>query len=261
MLGAFRVIYRFPGFCLIALSCCLDFCFRIWLTGRAGKQTVRAQWSHFWGTQFRRLLGIRLQVHGRPPTQGMLASNHLSYLDIVVYAACQPFIFVSKSEVRWWPIIGQMSRCAGTLFIDRDQRGDVKRMADAFESVIQSGCVVALFPEGTSTGGDRVLPFHSSLFEPAASKGWSVTPAWIGYHVPGGDASEEVAYWKDMTFFPHLLHLFSLREIQATVRFGATLPAGLNRKEMAKRLHQDVVALSAASSESSSSKRAEVCVS
>lgn len=169
-----------------------------------------------------------------------MASNHLSYLDIVVYAACRPFVFVSKAEVKSWPIVGQMIRCAGTLFIQREQRSDVKRLAEAFEPIIKAGSPIVLFPEGTSTGGDRILPFHSSLFEPAAANHWSVSPAWIGYEVPGGDASEEVAYWKDMTFAPHLLHLFTLKEIRATVRFAPALPKGLSRKEMAKQLHRTV---------------------
>lgn len=243
MAALFRLLYRFFGFCCIAAICVLDFLLRIWIRGRASDTTLRALWCWKWGNAFLRLLGVRLTIHGTPPEQGMLASNHLSYLDIVVYAACRPFIFVSKHEVKYWPIIGQMTQCAGTLFIQREQRSDVKRLAEAFKPRIQCGNVIVLFPEGTSTGGDRILPFRSSLFEPAAANGWQVAPAWIGYEVPGGDASEEVAYWKDMTFFPHLLHLFTLKEIRATVRFGSPLPAQLSRKEIAQQLHDSVCQL------------------
>lgn len=240
MAASFRLLYRLFGFCAIALTCVLDFLVRIWLRGKASDIQRRADWCYRWGNAFLRLLGVRLTVHGTPPTNGMMASNHLSYLDIVVYAACRPFVFVSKAEVKSWPIVGQMIRCAGTLFIQREQRSDVKRLAEAFAPIIQAGSPIVLFPEGTSTGGDRILPFHSSLFEPAAANQWPVSPAWIGYEVPGGDASEEVAYWKDMTFAPHLLHLFTLKEIHATVHFASALPKGLSRKEIAKQLHQTV---------------------
>ncbi|HAM70685.1 MAG TPA: 1-acyl-sn-glycerol-3-phosphate acyltransferase [Verrucomicrobiales bacterium] len=246
MSGAFRFLYRLCGFCLISVTCVLEFLFCILLLGRAGSRQHRIAWTHRWGTAFLHLLGVRLTVRGTPPKEGLLASNHLSYIDIVVYAASQPFTFVSKSEVKWWPVIGVLTQCAGTLFINREQRADVKRLAEAFKPVLAAGAVVALFPEGTSTGGDRVLPFHSSLFEPAAANGWTVTPAWIGYELPGGDASEDVAYWKDMTFLPHLLRLFSLKEIRATVRFGEPPPRGLNRKEMARALHEQVCALAKA---------------
>ena len=84
------------------------------------------------------------------------------------------------------------------------------------------------------------MPFFSSLFEPAVTNAWPVTPSWIGYEVPGGDASEEVAYWKDMTFFPHLLHLFTLKEIRATVRPGVNAPAGLSRKQLAKQTREEI---------------------
>lgn len=244
-MGWLRTIARLIAFLIFSACCILHFVFTMWMTGRARSTRERAVWCQFWASTLLKLLNVRVSVHGAFPTQGLMVSNHLSYLDIIVYASCNPFIFVSKSEVRGWPIIGTMTQCAGTLFINRAQRGDVKRMAEAFAPVIASGNVITLFPEGTSTGGDRVYPFFSSLFEPAAANGWAVSPAWIGYEVPGGDASEEVAYWKDMTFFPHLLHVFSLREIRAIVRTGPPVPAGLNRKQMAKRLHEDVCRLAA----------------
>jgi lyso-ornithine lipid O-acyltransferase len=241
--AGFRFCYRFIGFLLISVYCFFDFVLRIWLRGHSHDIHYRTAWCHRWGSAFMRLFGVRCRVEGCFPTNGLLASNHLSYLDIVVYAACRRFVFVSKSEVKRWPVVGTLTRCAGTLYIDREQRGDVKRMAEAFKPVIDSGSIIVLFPEGTSTGGDRVLPFHSSLFEPAATHQWSVCPSWIGYDVPGGDASEDVAYWKDMTFLPHLCHLFTLKEIRATVRVGIPLPSGRNRKEMARELHEQVQSL------------------
>lgn len=238
--GLFRFVWRLVGFLLIASVCLLDFVFRLALTGKASDIHSRTDWCHRWGKAFLRLLGVKLTTEGTFPTTGLLASNHLSYLDIVVYAACRRFVFVSKAEVQNWPLVGAMTRCAGTLYIRREQRTDVKKLAEAFRPLIEKGCVIVLYPEGTSTGGDQVLPFRSSLFEPAATNNWTVTPAWIGYTVPGADASELVAYWRDMTFLPHLLRMFTLPEILATVRVGSPLSPGLDRKQMAHELHAQV---------------------
>lgn len=246
MAGAIRALFKFAGFIVVFLAASADFLVRVWARGRSGSMTHRVEWCHRWGRAYARLLGVRARVHGTFPKRGLLASNHLSYLDIVVQASCSRLVFVSKHEVKNWPVVGILTRCAGTLFIRREQRGDVKRLAEAFAPIIDSGFVVTLYPEGTSTGGDRVLPFHSSLFEPAAANGWPVTPVWIGYEVPGGDPSEDVAYWKDMTFLPHLLRLFTLREIHAVIRVGSPLPPGLNRKQLAKQLHEQVCAMAEA---------------
>lgn len=243
MIGFLRMGVRLVLFIVFSACCVLDYLLRMWPTWKSRDSRQRAIWCRLWASILLKLLGVRVTVHGQLPSRGLMVSNHLSYLDIIVYASCQPFIFVSKSEVKNWPIIGIMTRCAGTLFINRDERGDVKRISEAFAPVIERGSVVTLFPEGTSSGGDRVLPFFSSLFEPAVENQWPVTPSWIGYEVPGGDASEEVAYWKDMTFFPHLLHLFTLKEVRAIVRPGINAPAGLNRKQLAKLMREEVCAL------------------
>jgi 1-acyl-sn-glycerol-3-phosphate acyltransferase len=99
-----------------------------------------------------------------------------------------------------------------------------------------------MFPEGTSTGGGRVLPFHSSLFAPAAQHGWPVTPAWIGYEVVDGSVEEEVAYWRDMTFLPHFLNLLGKRRVRAVVHFGEPL-RNSDRKALARELHEAVIRL------------------
>jgi 1-acyl-sn-glycerol-3-phosphate acyltransferase len=149
-------------------------------------------------------------------------------------------VFVSKSEVRGWPVIGWLTRCGGTLFVRRDQRGDVARLTSDFRSPIDAGVVVALFPEGTSSAGRLVLPFRSSLFEPAAAHQWPVTPFWLAYSASEGSVEEEVCYWGDMTFLPHLLRLLSIEQITATVSYGDPPPTARCRKELARALHREV---------------------
>ncbi|MDB6022473.1 MAG: hypothetical protein JWQ04_2330 [Pedosphaera sp.] len=194
----------------------------------------------FWSCQFLRILHCRVTAQGSPPANGILVSNHLSYVDVLVFGSLQPLVLVSKSEVRSWPVLGPLTRCAGTLYIRRQSRTDVGRLADDLVSVVKAGVVVAIFPEGTSSDGSGVLPFRSSLLGPAAENGWPVTPAWVRYELPGGSVADEVCYWRDMTFFPHLLNLLSKDGFQAFVRFGAPPERKMDRKEMARELQARV---------------------
>jgi 1-acyl-sn-glycerol-3-phosphate acyltransferase len=243
MIAAARALLKFAGFLGISARALCDYNFNV--RPRGETVALQAQWSQRWGRRFSSLLGVELTVHGTPPAAGMLACNHLSYLDIVVLAAIRPQVFLSKAEVRNWPLIGALTRCAGTLFIRRDRKSDVAELQQAFSEVIAQDVTITIFPEGTSSDGARVLPFYSSLLEPAAQHNWPVTPAWIGYRLDDGEgsAAEDVCYWRDMTFGPHFLKLLSKKRIHATIAFGEPLPAGLTRKKMAAALHEEVCAL------------------
>jgi 1-acyl-sn-glycerol-3-phosphate acyltransferase len=152
-------------------------------------------------------------------------------------------VFVSKADVKNWPVFGWYTRRAGTLYVERERRGDVGRAAGEMRRVLQEGHVLILFPEGTSSGGDTVLPFRSSLFEPVANQGFPVTPAAVRYALGDGDAAAEVCYWRDMTLLPHLMNLLTKREIHVTVAFGRSHALDADRKELARRLHTEVLAL------------------
>ena len=155
----------------------------------------------------------------------------------------QPLVFVSKAEVRRWPVLGWLTACAGTLFLKREAKADILRVSESFASLIEAGVVVTIFPEGTSTDSRQVLPFRPSLLEPAAANGWRVSPAWIAYRLEDGSVGEEVCYWGDMTFAPHLLNLLSKKEIRAFVAYGEPVARGMDRKALALTLHGNVCAL------------------
>ncbi|MBX3747261.1 MAG: 1-acyl-sn-glycerol-3-phosphate acyltransferase [Verrucomicrobiae bacterium] len=203
----------------------------------------RAAWMH--GTSRRVLpaMGMRMEHAGRVPGRGLVVCNHLGYLDIPVLAATGPMVFVSKAEVRYWPGLGTLARCGGTLFLKREARGQVAAIGRAIEPMVEAGTVVTLFPEGTSTGGDRVLAFGSSLLEPAAARGWPVTPAWISYEVDEGTVAEDVAYWRDMTFVPHFLNLLARGRVVGRVRYGEPLVGAGDRKALSRGLHEAVCRL------------------
>jgi 1-acyl-sn-glycerol-3-phosphate acyltransferase len=234
---------RFCLFLGIVVLCLLDDLFFIELRGKSKDYRARALWLQKWVRRLLSCLNIHHECLGHPPANGILASNHLSYLDIPILAAQTPIVFLAKKEVRNWPLIGWCTRCAGTLFIDREKKSDVKRLASQFEPVLNTGVLLGLFLEGTSTDGHQVLPFRSSLLEPAQAHHWPATAVRVGYKIDDGSVENEVCYWGDMTFFPHLLNLLSKREIHALVIYGSTQPPGLDRKEMARALHSQVSAL------------------
>jgi len=238
-----RVLVRLFVFVGLAGISLVDFAVCIWLRGKASSAAARAEWLQRWCRWHLRNLDITIKRRGVPPSNGLLISNHLSYLDILVLGAAQPTVFLSKSEVRNWPLVGWLTRCAGTLFIQREQKTDVARVGIQFASVVEQGVVLALFLEGTSTDGSTLLPFRSPLLAPATEKSWPVTPTWIGYMLADGSAADEICYWRDMSFGPHFLNLLSKRQIEAYVAYAPTFAAGANRKELARKLHAQVCEL------------------
>jgi 1-acyl-sn-glycerol-3-phosphate acyltransferase len=203
----------------------------------------RAAWLQYHARRVGRVFHIQSHVAGRIPVGGLLVSNHLSYLDILVIGAATPASFVAKSEVRKWPILGFFARVAGTIFVEREKRAEAGRAAAEIEAALRTGITVTLFPEGTSSGGETVLPFKSSLLEPATRQTHPLCAGLIQYELDDGDPGEEVCYWKDMTLVPHLVNLLSKRVVRAKVRFTQLRAPSTDRKELARQLHSEVLKL------------------
>ncbi len=211
--------------------------------------TQRAFWLSRTAKLLLRVLGFRLKVDGQAPVGSFLAPNHLGYMDIVVLGSIAPQVFLSKVDVAGWPVIGLYTRMAGTLYIDRARRSDVANRDEEFRNVMQAGLCLTVFLEGTSTDGQRVLPFRSSLLEPVTRNGWPITPVHLQYACEGGNAERDVCWWGDMTFGPHLLRMAKVKRIHATIAFGETRSPGLDRKELARELQASVLALRAGRTE------------
>lgn len=204
----------------------------------------RAEWLHHWCAVGMDRLGITIEHRGAFPAGGLLVSNHLSYLDILALSATAPCAFVAKSEVRDWPIYGWMARLAGTVFVDRTRTADTPRAAGEIEQALAEGIPVVLFPEGTSSDGSTVLPFRSPLFQPAIDRKAPLTPARVGYRLEGdGSVANDICYWGDMTFLPHLLRLLSLEHITAVLSFGDSIAQFPDRKTAARDTRDLVAAL------------------
>jgi 1-acyl-sn-glycerol-3-phosphate acyltransferase len=177
------------------------------------------------------------------PSSGLLVSNHLSYLDIVVLSSIQPCVFVAKRDVASWPLFGWLAHAAGTIFVDREQRFSRGKAVDVISDAIAGGSVVVIFPEGTSSDGSMVLPFKSALLESAVQLHCPVAGASIEYVLDGGSVADEVCYWRDMTLVPHLLNLLFKREIRANYSFSSAEIRTGNRKEIARELRDQIVSM------------------
>jgi 1-acyl-sn-glycerol-3-phosphate acyltransferase len=163
------------------------------------------------------ILGLRLHVIGRPMASagaGALVANHASWLDIFTLNAAQRLYFVSKAEVAAWPGIGWLARATGTVFISRNSR-EASAQKRLFEDRLRAGHRLAFFPEGTSTDGQRVLPFKSTLFAAFFAEGLRdglrLQPISVTYHAPDGEEPRFYGWWGDMDFGPHFLKVLAAR--------------------------------------------------
>ncbi len=240
-----RGLWRGATFLFSLILIALDFRRQVSSQGKSASVKDRALWLHRSCRRYVDLLHIDLEIIGKPPEGGLMVSNHMGYVDIIVLCAVTPCVFIAKSNVKRWPIFGYFAGLGGTLFVNREKRSDVGRLADEMRAILNSGAHLALFPEGTSSGGDTVLPFKSALLEPITQIDLPVTPACVVYSLPSGQGlvSEEVAYWADMTLAPHLLNIFSKERIGAKVIFGEPRVHKSDRKQLAKELHAEVLAL------------------
>ena len=192
------------------------------------------------------VIGVRLTVDGAPPDPPfLLVSNHLGYLDILLFGSRINGRFVAKSDVAAWPVLGPMARSLGTIFIDRMDKRDILRVNGQLEQVLEGNEGIVIFAEGTSTGGDEIRPFRPSLLEFAARTGLPVHAASIWYQTPPGEphAHHAVCWWGDMQFPTHFFDLLKLSRIEARIVFGQDPVQASDRKKLATELYDEVQTL------------------
>ncbi|HTZ89379.1 MAG TPA: lysophospholipid acyltransferase family protein [Alloacidobacterium sp.] len=215
-----------------------------WLCVRRRRLTLvdRAEWLQASCARVMRRLSISLTTEGPLPGTGLIVSNHLSYLDILLHAAAGPRIFVSKAEVRSWPIFGWLARFGGTIFIVRGSRSAATEAAIGIEYALRSGITVVLFPEGTSTDGTTLLPFHSFLFEPAIEAESLVTAAAVSYEADGAE-ERDLCYYGDVSLVSNLLHVLRHKSIRGRIRIDARPRTYSNRRQAANDTWERVARL------------------
>ena len=202
-----------------------------WLSAESRRHRVR-----HWSARLLRMLAVEVRMVGALHDGGnvLIVANHVSWLDIFVLNSVQPMRFVAKSELARWPLLGRLVRDVGTLFVERSRRHDAHRVTIEAHEALASGDVVAIFPEGTTTDGTRLLPFKSSLLQPIVNAQGALQPVAMRYRAPDGSPSTAAAYAGDTTFFASFWRICGERRIAVDLILPPALPAqGRHRRELA----------------------------
>ncbi len=195
------------------------------LLKRPPKQEARAEWLHRLCARVVHGLGIEVVVVGDFPGHGAVIANHLSYVDIVIFAAMRPCVFVAKAEIESWPVIGWMTTMAGTVYVERGRGGSAVKARKGLSVAFDDGVPVVFFPEGTTSDGRGLLKFHSGLLAQVLAEDAPVTAAHVSYSLQaengaGVTVADNVCYWGDMKMWPHVFHFLGLRGVRVEVRFS-----------------------------------------
>ncbi|HKB55017.1 MAG TPA: lysophospholipid acyltransferase family protein [Ramlibacter sp.] len=200
-----------------------------------------------WSLRMLRLLGVALEVRGEPPAAGpvLLVANHISWLDILVMHAARYCRFVSKADVKRWPLIGTLATGGGTIYIERESRRDALRVVHKMAESLRQGEVVAVFPEGTTGDGVRLLPFHANLIQAAISASAPVQPVALSFLDAGtGRPSRSPSYVGDATLLGSVWRTLTGAPLMAVVHYGQRQACGgRNRRTWADELRSAVDAL------------------
>ncbi|MDE2416446.1 MAG: 1-acyl-sn-glycerol-3-phosphate acyltransferase [Burkholderiales bacterium] len=224
----------------------------LWIVRRTFSKLSPAQKEErvqAWALALLARLAIKLVVNGQPPQEGpvLLVANHISWLDIVVMHAARHCRFVSKADVHHWPVVGGLADAAGTLYIERESRRDAMRVVHHMAERLQAGDVLAVFPEGTTGDGARVMPFHANLIQAAIVARAPVQP--VALHFADrmtGAMSFAPCYIGDDTLLRSVWRTLTTADLEAVVSFGMPQTAeGRDRRTWAADLRTAVVDLRA----------------
>ena len=200
-----------------------------------------------WAAQLLRIWGIGLEVRGQPVLTGpaLMVCNHISWLDILVIHATRHCRFVSKSELREWPLIGTLATGAGTLYIERESRKDALRMVKEMARALMAGDVLAVFPEGTTGDGFDMLPFHANLIQSAIDADAPVQPLALQFiDSKTNEISMAARFVGDDTLVGSIWRTLNAKGLKAVVNFGELEMAnGQDRRAWAQTLRGKVMDL------------------
>jgi 1-acyl-sn-glycerol-3-phosphate acyltransferase len=159
------------------------------------QQHRRVGW---WSARMLRMLGVALHSEGAPHDgPALVVCNHVSWLDILAINAVHPVRFVSKADVRDWPLVGWVVACGGTLFIERERKRDALRVVHQVAQALAQGQTIAVFPEGTTSEGHGLLPFHANLLQSAVATGTPIQPVALRFSDEHHVVSPAAAYVGD----------------------------------------------------------------
>lgn len=189
----------------------------------------------WWSGRLLAIMGVQARLTPPPEVPGgaLLVCNHVSWLDIYLILVARRVHFVSKSEVRNWPVLGWLAHKTGTLFLERGRRADTKRINAEMHVLMQAGKWVAVFPEGTTSDGRGLRRFLPSLLQPAVELGCPVVPAALRYRTPDGRYSAAPAYIDDISLWGSVKRILDAGGLVAELQFGTPISPRGHRRELA----------------------------
>lgn len=210
-------------------------------------EAQRAETIQAWAQKLLGQLAIKLIVNGKPTERGpmLVAANHISWLDIPLLLAAGHCRFVAKAEIQHWPLLGKMAHGGGTIFIARESRRDAMRVVHQMAEHLRAGDILAIFPEGTTSDGQQLLPFHANLFQAAISACAPVQPVALGFvDAATGQPSQAPCYIGDDTLLDSIWRTLTAPPLCATVTLGEPqLPGDRDRRALAADVREAVQAL------------------
>ena len=225
MLSYFRAFFRLVLFALLVLvGLCVTLLLFPLISWQWKRRSIK-RWSYF----LVRALGMRLVVERAPPAanlQGLMVSNHSSWTDIFATNAVQAVRFISKSEIREWPILGRLVTMAGTLYVERGNRNKINETNESIRDAVAAGDLVGFYPEGTTTDGTYLLPFKTNLFQPAVDYQMMVYPVAVSYR-QRGEPTRLASYEGNTSFGESLLSLTRAAGLEVYVAFGEPIAGGM----------------------------------
>lgn len=207
-----------------------------WFNRRAGQWLIQN-----WMQALNLVLGLRVQVRCQPLSAPVLmVANHISWLDVSALASIIPATFIAKADVRQWPLLGGLAALAGTQFLDRNSVAAVRPLLNEISDRLRSGARCAVFPEGTSTVGDRVRPMFPALFQAAIDAGCPIQPVAIEY--PRGAGRDTLApFIGDQTLGAHIWALLAQAHTDVDISFLAPIEVNTaDRRSLARHTQQSL---------------------
>ncbi|CAM2176536.1 1-acyl-sn-glycerol-3-phosphate acyltransferase [Paraburkholderia sacchari] len=204
---------------------------------------ARHAMNRAWSLRMLELCGMKLVVHNdaaRLDAGALVVSNHISWIDIYVINAWRPTPFVSKAEIRHWPLIGWFAQNLDTVFIERERRSDAHRIMHELAARLRRGELMCVFPEGTTTDGLAIKPFHANMFQAPVSAGKPVQPICILYEDAQGRQSAAPAYIDDVSLKQSLDTLLRAGPITAHVYVCEAIEPEGDRRKLAARAQEAV---------------------
>jgi len=195
-----------------------------------------AKFSKKWACCVCKFLNIEIAIQGEIPKfeNALIVANHVGSPDIFVLGSCFHAVFVSKEEVRDWPLLGFLADLGQTIFVNRAKRQIVHGTILSIKDRLESGLSVLLFPEARVTDGKKVYPFKSAHFEAAILSKKPILPIMIHYE---NSENPKVAQWGNQTFIFHIIELLKNPKLKATVTVFPLIPSSYNRKDLATKSH------------------------